>query len=353
MKTYRLIVIIFFNFLLLCGSTGAQQWENISESLLDDINKQSVDDEQTGINLGTMVVLPQSGDIVVVQNGDHPVWRSSDQGYSWKQLPAKNAVGRTYGAFSANVDPLTSRMVVFNIVQKKNGPTRGLLLGSEGEMLHEIGRPEQKHDGWTWGMPNWEEQVPKTVLGKQHHALVVLWLSKDGGKTWKKLDFESRNPGVINNTVFVAGNDDGIYRTADEGQTWHKVSDSKVHGKNPVKYGDDIYWTAEHGVIKSSDEGKTWKLQGSELKDALYGPYFGKNKKWMMVVNEEGFFITKNEGKKWSKVAKPFVVSGAKKQKTWEVELMHPTNSYGWDWKNKIIYAGNLGGGIYRLQLDK
>lgn len=351
-EKYRLFGFIMLSFFLLCNSLSAQQWEKITGSLLADINKQSVDEKQSGISLGTMVVLPKSGDIVVVQNGNHPVYRSSDQGNSWQQLPAKNTIGRTYGAFSVNVDPLTSRMIVFNIVQKKNGPTRGLLLDPEGDMLWEISRPEQKHDGWTWGMPNWEEKIPQTILGKQHHAFVVLWLSKDGGKTWKKLDFESRNPGVVNSKVFVAGNDDGIYRTVDEGKTWHKVSDIKVNGKNPVKYGDAIYWTAENGVIKSSDEGKTWKLQGAELKDALYGPFFGKNKKWMMVVNEEGFFITWNEGKKWSKVAFPFVAPGAKKLKTREVELMHPTNSYGWDWNNKIIYAGNLGGDIYRMQLD-
>lgn len=237
----------------------------------------------------------------------------------------------------------------FKCVAQKKNPSRGLILNQKGKVLTEIERPKHQHDTWTWGMPAWEQEKPQIILGKEHHAWVVLWLSKDGGAIWEKLDFESRNPGVINSKVFVAGND-GIYRSVDQGQSWDKVSEYKVTGKTPVRYGVSYYWTTDGGVIVSTDTGKTWSLLGSPLKGALWGPYFGNAQQSMMVVNQTGFYITKDHGNTWKKAADFFPTPGS--ELGGEYNVMHPTNSYGWDEKRNIIYAAILGEDVFRLKLE-
>ena len=51
----------------------------------------------------------------------------------------------------------------------------------------------------------------------------------------------------------------------------------------------------------------------------------------------------------WQKVAAYFAPPNANQEG--EYNVMHPTNSNGWDAKNNIIYAAGLGGQAYRLKL--
>ncbi len=329
---------------------SGQNWEIISEKLIAGVNDTSFSNRTLNRRIGSMAVMPNTGDVFLVLNGDHPVYVSRDQGKSWKPVKGKNTVGRIYGGFGINIDPVTSRMIAFTIVQKKHWPTRGLILsGKKGKVLTEFSRPAKSHDGWTWGMAAWEQEVPRVILGKEHHAWIVMWLSKDGGKTWEKLDFTSRNPGVIDTNTFVAGKDDGIYRSADQGKTWEKVSGFITTGKNPVRYGKNYYWTTEKGLVVTRDRGETWELQGEPLEGALWGPYFGTSENSIMVVNREGYHITRDRGIHWEKVADFFVIPESNAGGKYNV--MHPTNSYGWDEKRGIIYAAGLGGHAYKLKI--
>lgn len=335
---------------LLCAhlAAHAQEWENITADLLASIGHTAFTDDSFNRKVGGMQVMP-NGDLFLVLNGDHPVYRSRNQGEKWKPLKNARTVGRAYGSFSFNLDVQTSRLAIFMIVQKKHAPAKGLVLSGKGKVLTEIGKPSQDHDGWTWGMAAWEsEGAPPLILGKEHHKWVVMWTSADGGKSWEKLDFKSRNPGVIDARTFVAGNDDGIYRTADAGANWAKVSDFVVTGKNPVRYGNHFYWTTQQGVIVSKDAGLTWALLGKPLEGALWGPYFGETEQSMMVVNQEGFFITQNAGQEWRKIADFFAPPDSNREGQYDV--MHPTNSYGWDEKRGILYAAGLGGDAFRLE---
>ena len=349
---YSTFIFIFLLFLVFTSSLSAQKindWEPITEDLLTSINDTSFAKDPLNRKVGTLAVVPGSGDLFLVLNGEHAVYKSKNQGKSWRKINDASTKGRAYGSFSTNIDVANSRLAIFMIVQKKNRPARGLILERNGKVLTEIGKPDTSHDGWTWGMPAWDN--PDVILGKEHHAWVVLWLSEDGGESWEKLDFESRNPGVIDSQTFVAGNDDGIYRSADQGKTWNKVSDFVVTGKNPVKYGDNFYWTTNEGVIVTKDGGKSWNVLGEPINGALWGPYFGSSEASMMIVNEEGFFITKNGGETWNKAADFFTIPDAANDGKYNV--MHPTNSYGWDEKRNIIYAAGLGSNAYRLILNK
>ncbi len=188
---------------------------------------------------GNLVVLPSTGQVFVTLNRDFGMYRTSDQGRTWVKVPAP-VQGRAYGSFSANVDPQTDRFAIFLIVSGME-PRSALTLDG-GATWSPIERPAGiRHDGWTWGSLDWTSPRPSIIIGKQHHDYTAIWLSRDTGRTWAKLRFGSRNPGVIDANTFVAcpGQEgDGIWRSIDQGKTWSQVSDFKVNGKVPVRWGD-------------------------------------------------------------------------------------------------------------------
>lgn len=340
------LIFIIFCILIRFQPLSAQNWENITARLLHQIGDTTFQNDPFNRRVGNIVVQPKTGDLFLVLNGGHPVYRSKTRGRNWKALKGTAVQGRSYGGFATSLDYNTNRMAFFMIVQKSQLPARGVLLSSKGKFLGEIDKPP--HDGWTWGMPAWEQKDIRVLLAKEHHAWVVMWKSVDGGTTWEKLRFESRNPGVISEQIFVAGNDDGIYRSTDQGESWVKVSDYIVNGKTPIRYGSNYYWTVPDGVLVSKDAGKTWEVFGEPISDALWGPYFGRSQKELMVVTPDGFFISYDGALTWKKAAGFFKIPKA--QFEGKYNIMHPTNSYGWDAKRKIIYAAGLGGDAYKIK---
>jgi len=336
--------------ILFSQDAWSQDWERITEDLFAQGEDSSFTRDPLNRKLGCLVVKP-SGELLLVRNGQHPVYHSQDQGVHWHPLEHTETVGRAYGSYSANVDYTSGRVAIFTIVQQKNAAATGLILSSEGKVLTQINKPKTDHDGWTWGMAAWEQHDPEVILGKEHHKWVIMWLSKDGGSTWEQLPFKSRNPGVIDAHTFVAGNDDGIYRSEDQGETWEKISEFVVTGKNPIRYGDHFYWTTQQGVIRSTDHGRSWEFLNQPLEGALWGPYFGLNEQSMMVVTHEGFWVSQDAGAKWIKVADYFAPPGANLEG--QYDITHPTNSYGWDEKRGILYAAGLGADAYRLVLNE
>jgi len=348
---YQHVSLLAVVVLLTTSLVAAQQWEDISAPLFDQTVRLDTSDDVFNRGVGGILVLPPTGELLAVTNGINGLFISHDQGETWKEAAGAKLSGRNYGGFGINYDYERGRYAIFMIARSSEQSATSIIYsGADQGFIHFQEPTDVQHDAWTWGMPDWSKDSIQVILGKQHHAWVKLWLSKDAGRSWELLDFESRNPGVINDSVFVAGNDDGIYRTTDQGKSWTKINQWQVMGKNPVKYNSDFYWTTTEGLIYSSDLGKTWHLKGSALKDVLWGPYFGQDQDHILVVNQDGFYITNNGGKTWNKVAEFFTIPDS--NRGGEYNVMHPTNSYGWDWQNQVIYAAGLGGRIYRLRLQ-
>ncbi len=339
----RYLILVF----LMATAGLAREWENISTQLFDQLPRATEYENVLERRVGALTVMPATGDLFLILNNDAGVFHSGDAGDTWRRTGAR-MTGRSYGAYSVSLDPLTNRFAIFRIVLETDKTAVNAMTLDNGNTWQSFGKPD--HDGWTWGMPNWTAAHPKTILAKEHHAWIIMWLSTDGGRSWTQLDFKSRNPGLLNDSTIIAGNDDGIYRSIDRGQTFAKVSDFVVTGKIPTRYGDNYYWTTADGVIITRDFGNTWELVSSPLPDALYGPFFGHSERQMLVVNNQGFFITRDEGTTWKKVADTFADPDSNNKGQYNV--MHPTNSHGWDATRNIIYAAFLGGDAYRLKLD-
>ncbi|MBZ0173267.1 MAG: hypothetical protein K8E66_12860, partial [Phycisphaerales bacterium] len=174
-----------------------------------------------------------------------------------------------------------------------------------------------------------------------------VYKSTDGGKSWKNMGLEeSEHIGMIavdprdSDRVFVAaqgplwrsGDDRGLYRTEDGGETWDKVLDVSEHtGVNEVHIDPDephiMYassyqrqrkvWTLinggpESGVWKSTDSGDTWREINKGLpkedkgrigldispvdSNVLYAIVEAAN-------GESGFYRSTTKGERWEKMS--------------------------------------------------
>jgi photosystem II stability/assembly factor-like uncharacterized protein len=345
---------VLLSLLVLLATLPAATWENISAPLFAKVPDYEEIPAQLYRRLGGIAVLPDSGQIFAVFNRGYGLFTSLDQGASWSkvEMPVQ---GRLYGGFGFDLDARSGRLALF--LCEANSfklPALGAWTNDRGRTWTAITRPDGRHDGWTWGGVDWSAEQPQTVLGKQHHAYVKMWLSQDGGATWKPLSFSSRNVGVIDATTLVAGVDEhatkrvpavaaGIYRSTDAGATWNKVSDAVVSGKHPVRWGGTFLWTCAEGVLVSRDAGATWALSGQPVPGALYGPFFGRNERELLVVASDGIFRSDDQGATWRRLAD--TPAG-------HYRLGDPIVSYGWDAGRNILYHCPVGGDIHRLALD-
>jgi photosystem II stability/assembly factor-like uncharacterized protein len=126
---------------------------------------------------------------------------------------------------------------------------------------------------------DWADPQRQTMLVGLHEQARSLMKSTDGGKGWQNIGKNlpdktnhSTEPILIdartyltNTAGWLKDHTFGIYRTADGGATWKKVSDLGAAGRPLVAADGAIYWVYlwGGGIIKSTDQGKTWqKLPG-------------------------------------------------------------------------------------------
>ena len=79
-----------------------------------------------------------------------------------------------------------------------------------------------------------------------------------------------------NPTTLFAATGIGVFRSADEGQTWQNLTTSiaiYVYSKELVLYGNKVFATTmDYGLLKSEDYGETWEtltngLPNNELRN--------------------------------------------------------------------------------------
>jgi photosystem II stability/assembly factor-like uncharacterized protein len=331
-------------------------WVNLSEKIAQQHPDLRKSDQGFSVT-GTLVCLPSSGRLLLAPNTTDGLMVSDDHGQTWRKDPSAGVAGRTYGAYSVDIDPTTGGVLICEI-KRKGVPDPPMAMSTDGgDTWSRVNKPKLKaHDGFSWGMVDWAAEDPRVILAKRHHGPPQQWLSTDAGQTWTKLDFLCRNPGVIDANTFVAGIDDsvdevenGIYLSTDQGRTYRKVSDFVPIGKTPKRWGDRFYWTIESGVIVTDDGGRTWRHTGGKLDGPLWGPYFGGRENQMMCVARDGFWATADGGKTWRKIAEPHVPGEGPFAKSYNI--MHPTASFGWNVDKGLLYSARSWWTAERMKL--
>ena len=130
----------------------------------------------------------------------------------------------------------------------------------------------------TWALAQDPHDADVIVAGTHPAAL---YRSDDGGQTWRKLDVKLADECVfvgiprvtqvifdpeIRDTLWAGVEIDAVHRSRDGGRTWDRLDSGlvsgDVHGVAVVRDGArTIFATTNKGLHRSSDEGQTWSFQ--------------------------------------------------------------------------------------------
>ena len=133
----------------------------------------------------------------------------------------------------------------------------------------------------------------------------------------------------------------GLLRTTDGAKTFQPCGDYAATALPKWRDGA-LYWLTDGGLIRTTDAGKTWEKVG-EVKDARYGPIFGKDAKHMFVLTGAGVVESNDGGATWSKpIAPPADLKGVSAL-TW----------IDYDPDNDLLYIMKMGSDLYRMERGK
>lgn len=152
--------------------------------------------------------------------------------------------------------------------------------------------------------------------------------------------------GALDASTLIYSKGEGIYRSTDIGVTWNKVSSLNPQTRIPVLFRGTHYLGTAAGLLVSKDKGASWQPQGATV-NIWQGPFFGHDEKAMVVVGQDGVFMTQSAGDTWTHVADLKPKQG---------DFAFSPNWFGcyaWDSVNNILYASAMGNPVYKLELGK
>jgi hypothetical protein len=205
-----------------------------------------------------------------------------------------------------------------------------------------------------WCAVDWTDPIMKFVLALKHEAGGLLLRSSDGGKSFVEVGKGYGTGWVFDSQTAVVATvkskerpKPNLLRTTDGGKTFKSCVEYSPVGRNsaqvlPKWRAGTLYWLADGGLIATTDKGKTWKKIG-EIKDAQYGPIFGKNAKHMFVLTKAGVVESTDGGATWSKPLAP-------------PKAMKGIGGLSWleyDPKHDVLYLMKMGSDLYRLARGK
>jgi photosystem II stability/assembly factor-like uncharacterized protein len=270
------------------------------------------------------------------------LWRSADQGQTWRRIDQDTISGRDETGWATSVDQnAPERMASFSL----DGTAGWTTDGRTWKRFTSLGR------NWDFGSVDWAAAAPGTIIAAKHETSPPgeVYVTTDGGETWRKLSIhvsESRDRismvGAMDGTTLVYSKGEGIHRSTDTGVTWTRVSSANPQTRIPVLVRSTHYLGTATGLLVSQDKGASWQPQGTTV-NIWQGPFFGRDEKAMAVVGKDGVFVTRNAGETWTKVAEL-------KAKA-EGFLFTPNwfGCYAWDPANRIVYTSAMGNPVYRI----
>jgi len=266
-------------------------------------------------NGGVTMFAPVPGrDEILAGVGYAWLWSSVDGGASWKRL-GDTAGGEPIQNMPHHLvfDPVNPRIFWVSAIY---GP--GLFKTTDGgASFRHLGA--LKHiDGLA---VDFSDPMRRTLLVTKHLDGGGLQKSTDGGETWQQIGdrlpsdcSSSSMPVILDSKTFLVdasgtiGKSEGVYRSADAGATWTRVSKTQSAGPPLLASDGAIYWMPKAGMgsslLKSTDKGLTWTPLPGPVRTTPVELPGGR----LVGVYEQQLYVSSNGGAGWEKFGDPIPI---------------------------------------------
>jgi hypothetical protein len=282
-----------------------------------DISAKLGPQDWSGHGLWTVAADPYA-DVVYAAFSKMGVWSSRDGGATWTAtaLPTDGIAEQFIFDPAAPEHFWASGMYGFGICASTDGAKTIAKLGNDGHV-----------DGVAVDL---SDPARKTMLCGHHETIRSMHISNDGGATWRdigKLLPEDSNHStwpiiidsktmLMNTAGWLQGKAWGIFRSADAGASWTKVSDFGAAGQSTVAADGTIYWSCmwDKHLIKSSDQGQTW----TTIPGPVHGTICDVGGGRIVGMGGAHLYVSSDHGATWSAFGPlaPFVSEGLTYQPT-------------------------------------
>lgn len=316
----------------------------IFKSIDDGINWRPIFDKQPVSSIGSLAVAPSDANVIWVGTGEafirsnvsqgNGIYKSTDSGKSWKNMGLEDSgrIGRIV------IDPRDPDVVFAAVMGHCYGSQqeRGVFRTADGGQTWKRVLFVDEHTGCS--DIAMDPNNPRILFAGMWPMLIRTWgkwsggpggglyMSRDGGLTWKHLKGNGPPETEIGKVaVAVAPNnsdrvyamietkDEGLWRSDNGGQSWKQVSHDHALLNRPLYYTrcvvapddyNEVYFPATRFTM-SLDGGETLKRfnpSGGDHHDMWIDP---TNPDRMIVGNDQGVSISTNRGKSWHGVQLP------------------------------------------------
>jgi photosystem II stability/assembly factor-like uncharacterized protein len=329
MKNLSPALAVLLGLLALAARAAPEGWQPVTSEL--------VAQEKPGYGgVCGVAVDPENGELFL-DLSDRGIYRSLDQGKTWRRHSETPLKGRTETPGCLQLDPTrkSSRLLVPTVY---GGP---VALGVKETTAWQFMDGKASHVDWC--ALDWTRDDPKFVLALKHESRGMLLRSRDGGKTFDEIGKGFGPAFVFDNDTAVAAAvkgpehpAGGLLRTTDGAVTFQSVG-SYSPVALPRWHGNTLYWLVEGALIRTRDKGATW-TRVCDLKDGRCGPVFGKTAREMFVLSRSGVVASTDGGATW---AAPIPVP--------ELKGVAPLSWLDYDPVNEVLYVMKMGSDLFKM----
>ena len=226
--------------------------------------------------------------------GSGSLWKTINNGLTWKPIFEQQSSAAIGDVAVANSDVNTVWLGTGEVLLARSGlPGMGVFKSTDaGDTWTNMGLKDTQHIARVLIHPENADVVYVAAIGHQNSANKQrgVFRTDDGGKTWAKSLYVNDHTAAIDlvmdpsdsNVLYASmwqrtkgqgntGDESGVYKTTDGGQTWNRLAGGLPRGDNVGRIGIDVsasnpaivYALAdegrEDGFYRSADGGKSWK----------------------------------------------------------------------------------------------
>jgi photosystem II stability/assembly factor-like uncharacterized protein len=314
--------------LALSPAPAAAQWQPMTAEL--------VKQHKPGFGGVCGVAVDHKNGDVYLDLSDRGIFHSTDQGTTWQRVGGE-IKGRTEWPGCLMLAPVggAGKMVVAFVY----GSPIAVRSGADWSFL------DKKSQHIDWCAVDWTDPAMSLIFALKHESGDLLIVSRDGGKTFEEVGkghgpawVFDKQTAVVAEAKSKAKPRPRLLRTTDAGKTFTAGPEYTARAL-PRWHDGALYWVVEGALIATADRGQSWK-KVSDLKDARFGPIFGKDGKHLFVLTGAGIVESADGGATWGKALPlPKAMGGVSTLSWMEYDPVHD-----------VLYVMKMGSDLYRLR---